>query len=627
MATSVLFFSSKTEQARVVAIHRPIMITQERKTPAYYVYQQAQILQQKKIVAQAMPTTYLSNLSLSALETKVQISEMKFSKKEFLAPASDSGFRIASFSDKVNQEVKNLTYKQVSSLTNRTERSPSQLVDQPSILSPSKRWATIKGKFELVDGVGIVDHHIELKRVEEGQVREIGYIDLKAGSYSIDIESPHGYLIAQIKDRNGGLIGEDRERLINLQSRGTFFEGPFIRVGQPETVAVNPAYAGNGKTAAVANNKISSMASTQGPLVSLFDNQKTLANPNDVFSNISEYSSTISRVFDPSRIYKNVTSIRHTGEKTETAMFTTKWIDGVVAYVSDMQKIEYKSKNGPIIIGRVLLDGKPAAEAEIQIDSAPGIVPIYFDKFMIPAFSQNATSENGYFMFIGVEPGNYHIVAAKQNKILGSQMYIAEEDAIAFQNISSRGIPRNKIIRTFDAFTSSPMSADVVLSETEEALETNSSSGAATYKTFIESSINEFLVRTNDRQYVPIRYIQNSRQEYAHIPMIQENWLSAVKNFKQIEDKPETGIIIGFTSDLDYDAYLVSEEYNKNDIVYFNSLGQVVSAPANGGGFILYNVPVGARELVLQEKNSERIYSQVFNILAQQISCAHFLAD
>lgn len=631
MITSVLFFSSKTEQARIVAIHRPIMIIQERKTPAYYVYQQAQLLQQKKTAAQNRPTTYLSRLSLSVPEIKIQISEMKFDKKQFLASPSDTGFRTASFSNKPKQGTQKLTYEQVFSVS-RSESSPNQQIDpaeQALRLPASKRWATIKGKFELIDGVGIVDHHIELKRIEEGQVREIGYIDLKAGAYSIDIESPQGYLIAQIKDRNGSLIGEDRERLINLQSRGTFFEGPFIRVGQPEGVAVNPVYAGNGKTATIANNKalttpVASVA-TRGPIVSLFDNQKTLESYDDVFANVSNYSSTISRVFDPSRIYKNITTIRHTGEKTETAMFTTKWVEGVVAYISDMQKIEFKSKNGPLIIGRVLLDGKPTSEAQIQIDTAPGMTPIYFDKFMIPAFTQNATSENGYFMFIGVEPGNYHIVATKQNKVLGSQMFVAEEESVAFQNISSQLIPQNKIIRIFDAFTSSPIAADVVLDEAEEAIE--APTGTTVYKTFAESSTKEFLVRTNNRDYVPLRYTQNSHRDYVHIPMIQESWLAAVKTFKKIEYKPNTGIIIGFTSDLVYDAYLVSEEYDKNDIVYFDSIGQVVSAPVKGGGFIFYNVPVGARELVLQEKNNERIYSQVFNILAQQISSAHFLAD
>lgn len=629
IVTSVLFSASRTEQSRIVTIHRPIVITQERKTPAYFVYQQTQNLLQKKPETKIRPTTYLSSLSISAPEIKIQTAEMKFNKKDFILNPAAKNIQVAGFSDKLNQEVKNLTYQQVFGSNQFAEPLPQQ-TNQATTLSPAKKWATIRGKFELIEGVGIVNHYIEIKRVEEGQVREVGYIDLKAGQYSIDIESPRGYLIAQIKDQNGGLIGEDRERLINLQSRGSFVEGPFIRVGRPETIAANPAmnpsYDSSGRRAALVNNKAAlTAAAAQGVLASLFDNQKILLKPDDVFTNISKYSSTISRILDPSRIYKNITSLRQTGEKTETSMFTTKWLNGVTEYISDVQKIEFKSKNGPIIIGRILIDGKPVTNAQVQIDSEPGLSPIYFDQFMIPSFTQIATSENGYFMFIGLEPNNYQLVATRQSIVLGSQMFIAEEESIAFQNISSLSTPRNKVIRTFDAFTSVAVAADIVTAETDAALE--NILGTTTFKSYVESSVGEYLARTNDRLYLPIRYVQNTKQEYVHIPMIQEAWLSAVRDYKKIDVKPNTGTIIGFSTDLVYEAYLVSEEFNKNDIAFFNSQGHIIAEPAVGGGFILFNVPAGARELILQEKNSEKIYSQVFNVLIQQVSVAHFSVD
>ena len=629
IVSSVLFFTSKTEQSRIVAIHRPIMITQERKTPAYYVYQQANRIQQKIPQAQTS-STYLSNLSLAAPELKIEITEMKFNKREFAAQMPEPAIRSVALFNKpdpeIKNEIKNLTYEQVFS-AKQDEGNLNSQSGEAQILSPSKKWATIRGKFELIDGVGIVDHYIELKRIEEGQVREIGRIDLKAGLYTIDIESPNGYLVAQIKDRNGGLIGVDREKLINLQSRGSFFEGPFIRVGRPETIAANPAPTGNASVvAAKLLNKTSvASASTQDISVTLFDNQSTLSEPNGAFMNISKYSSTISRVFDPSRIYKNVTSIRQTGEKTETSMFTTKWVNGVIEYISDAQKIEFISKNGPILIGRVLSDGKPVTDAKVEIDTAPGVAPIYFDQFMIPSFTQSSTSENGYFMFVGLEPNNYHIVAIKQNVIIGSQMFIGEEETVAFQNISGKSIPRTKVIRSFDAFSSEPVAAEIISTEIEDTLQTPM--GTTVFKTFSESSVSEYITRSNNTIYAPLRYVQNSRQEYVHIPMLQQAWIVDVKKFKQIFTKPNTGTIVGFSTDLEYDAYLVSEDYDKNNIVYFDNTGQVTSAPARGGGFMLYNVPVGAREIVLQERNSDKIYSQVFDIHADQISAAHFLAD
>ena len=620
MITSVLFFSPKTEQSRVVTIHRPLVITQERKTPAYYAYQQSQNLLHKKTTAPVQNSIYLSNLSLVPETAKIQIAEMKFTKREFAAiqPNYSSGRTLAS---DLTEETMNLAYEKV--VYSNSPDSP--LFEQDSAvpeLSPSKKWATIKGKFELVEGVGIVDHIIELKRVEEGRIREVGRIDLKAGTYSIDIESPQGVLIAQIRDRSGFIIGEDRQRLINLHSRGSFFEGPFMRVGRPDPLAVNPAYSdyrGAASRFATASTKA---ITTAGLAVSLFDGQKMLANPNDELSNISRFSSSIARVFDPSQTYKNITTIRLTGDKSQTPMFTKKWIDGVVEYISDMQKIEFRSKNAPIIIGKVMVGGDTLAGAQVEIENKPGIIPIYFDQFMIPALNQSETSQNGYFMFVGIETDSYRIVATKNNRLVGNQIFIAEEDSAGFQHIESHAVPHTKILRSFDAFNSEPVETEIITADLEEPLETRG--GTASFRTTSAGNVAEFLIRTPDRRYLPIRYVQSGQRDFVHLPLIQEAWLNEVKTFKQINELPATGTIIGFTTDLTYSAYLAVDAYNSNNVVYFDKTGRVSVKPVTGGGFILFNVPIGAREVVLQENGSERLHSQVAEIKSQQITVTHF---
>jgi len=647
IVTTFLFFSSQTEPSRIVTIQRPMVITQERKTPAYFVYQQTQRLQVEnsapamtaKAIANRLPTTYLSNLSLSPSPAKLLVAEMKFNKREFLAAPDAEFFQSVVFSAQTPERAPATKSEKKYSTAMAMQNLQISAAAKPALANKlENKWATIRGKFELIEGVGVVDHIIELKRIEEGQVREVGYIDLKAGLYSIDIESPRGQLVAEIKDRNGFIIGEDREPLINLQSRGSFYEGPFLRLGQPAGLATNPIFtnATAGTKIAGAREKSSEKSSTRA---TIFDNQNALEKPEDTFTNISGYSSTISRFFDPRAKYKNITSIRHTGDKTETSLFTKKWTDGVVSYISDIQKIEFKSKNGPLIIGRVLQNGKPVLNAEVQIATAPGLLPIYFDQFMIPAFNQTSTSENAYFMFVGLEPDNYQVIAFKQNIILGSQMFIAEEDAVAFQNIASQSIPRIKVVRSFDAFAGVATSVDVAHAESPEVLEI-SDEGTASLKTFSQMGLSEFLVRSPDRQYLPIRYIQNALQDYVHLPMIQEQWLTAAKEYKKItglaagltasltvsltESPPETGIIIGFSKNLNFDVYLAADNYNKNDIVYFNSAGNIVEEPNVGGGFVLFNVPVGAREVIVQERLTDRIYAQFFNVLSQQVSVAHF---
>ena len=614
MLSSVIFFSPKTEQSRVVTIQRPLVITQERKTPAFYVYQQSQNIVEKKSVNPPLNSVYLSQLSVLPETAKVQVAEMKFTKREFAA-IQQGLWQGRSLASELTEDTMNLAYEKVI----YTEGVESPLYEQANEvpeLSPSKKWATIKGKFELVEGVGIVDHIVELKRIEEGVVREVGKIDLRAGTYSIDIESPQGMLIARIRDRQGFIVGEDSQRLVNLKSKGNFFEGPFIRVGKPNPLAWNPE---------IENTKSASgfgVSKTSGLSVSFFDGQKDLSTPEEELTNVSKFSSSIARAYDPGQVYKNLVTVRLTGDKSKTPTFTKKWVDGVIEYVSDMRKIEFKNRSAPVLIGKVLAGANGVAGATLEVEGHPGISAIYFDQFMIPSRSLSETSSNGYFMFIGLEAGSYRVVAGKDNNVLGNQLFIAEDDAAAFQHIETLEVPRTKIARSYDAFTSEPIETDIATSDLSESLTTQG--GTANFRCLSTANVAEFIVNTADRAYLPSRYVQNGNREFAHIPMIQEAWLSEIKRMKLINENPAAGTIIGFTMGLDYSAYLALDSYDSANIAYFDQGGKLVASPVNGGGFVLFNVPAGAREVVLQENGTDRIFSQVFDIKSQQLSTAHF---
>lgn len=608
------FYSPSIEQNRVVTIQKTMVITQERKTPAYYLYQQVQNNEAPK-AATPVITTYLSTQSYIPKEPKLAVNEMKVDRRE-IASDVDAGFR---------------TYENQPAIApiamNETLSLPNS---QPANLqqSPANRWATVRGKFELKDGVGVVDHFIEIKRVEEGRVREVGRIDLNAGTYSIDIESPQGYLEAVITDRNGIRIGDAQQKIVNLQSRGGYFEGPFIRVGNPSTVSVNPVLPASQPSFAYDDKKRNVLAQNRNPRnapnfeTALFSNQHTLEKPTAQFTNISRHSSTLSRIVDSNLIYKTILTIRQSSDQNETPVFTNKWIQGVLEYISDQQKIEFKSTKAPILMGRVFVNAKTIAGAQLQIENHPGISPIYFDQFMIPNFKQNETSENGYFMFVGLEEDNYNVAAFKDGKMIGYQMFATDVDTISYQNIVSTPTARSAIVRTFDAFDGDPLDAELIVPDIEEVIQ--STAGTATYRTLNNLGVAQFMARVNQSDYVPVRYFQDARKDFAHIPLVKESWLKKMHQSKLINDMPNTGIIVGFVPDLNYEIFLAKEDYTKDQIMYFDQIGNVVAQPVPGGGFVLFNVPVGTNEVIVQEKNSDKIYSQVFDVKINQVSASHF---
>jgi hypothetical protein len=616
------FYSPRVEQNRVVTISKALVITQERKTPAYYLYQQAKAIEVKQQIDNAPITTFLSSQNFIPPTPSVAVPEMKINHRE-IASSVDAGFTVDFAPQQPLQKfVATEVTKTDSAATSATILDYTQQFTQqprPTNVSPTKKWATVRGKFEM-RGVGVVDQFIELKRIEEGQVREIGRIDLKAGLYTIDIESPKGILVAEIKDKNGILIGEDRQKIVNLQSRGLYFEGPFIQVRHPETLASGVAIPSE-KAASVTRGMPGKSPSAF--VTTLFSDQNILENPTDEFGNVSRTSSTVSYISDSTEKNRKILTIRQTGDISKTPVFSEKWLQGAMEYISDQQQIEFKSKKAPILIGRVFVDNKPAMGIQVQIENHPGVEPIYLDQFMIPTSRQSETSENGYFMIVGVEEENYTVTAFKQNQIIGHQMFIAEEGVVSYQNILSQSAVSQVVVRSFDAFSAEPIEIDLITPDVEEVMQTIG--GSIRYNQQNALGVSQFLIRTNQQNYLPIRYVQDSRKDYVHIPMIQEKWLNEIQTTRLINEMPDSGTVIGFVPDFDFDVYLIFEGYSQDQIVYFDLQGRISQSPIKGGGFILFNVPAKAHEVVVQEKDSDRIYSQVFDIKAGQISVAHFV--
>lgn len=652
--SSIFLFSTKTEYHRVVTIQKPIVITQERRTPAFFAYQQSQLLRQKKTEAVAGKSTFLTNLSEQPQQPHFQLSEMKITKSdyaEYVAALYRSRMVAGSQFENAGFDYEKVIFQP------DVQETAFDYADAPTVLSPERRWAIVQGKFELRDGVGITDHIIDIKRVEEGLVREQGRINLGAGTYSIEIESPNGYLVAQIRDKSGLIIGEDRQRLVNLQNRGNFLEGPFIKVGRPDgTLAGGPSTGkGNGKSSAstvassgnwasnsgkasenssnaignsggtstIASFKAAPSATSGGAdlAASIFDNQKVFTRATDEFSNVSSLSSTIARIYDPSQVYSNIVTIRLAGEGTETPMFTKSWLTKAIGLISKEQQMNIQSSK-PVIIGRVFVDGQAAAGVQVQMEKVLSAKAIYLDQFLNPSSALTETSPNGYFMFVGVSEGAHEVVASSNNHIIGAQLFAAESASIAFQNLYSKSIPVSLTLRSFDAFTSDPVETDVYVSSQDELLQT--AEGTALFRSYVDNNISDFSVRTADPLYVPLHYVQSGKKDYVHIPMIQEKWLSQIKKMKLINDLPTHGTVIGFTPQLKFDVYLASDNYDKNNLIYFTKDGELSELPQANGGFIMFNVPEGAKEIVLHNLENEKIFSQVLNVESQQISAIRF---
>ncbi len=593
-----LLYSPKIETSGTVYIVKPMTITQERKSPAYDVFRQSQ-----KVLQIATPDTTpdevaTTNLVLNTndvIHTNeiLKTAELVIDQKELLIETEKKLEQFA-------------VAKTDSTLLSKLNISAPIA---PQFSQNKSQAATIRGNFELTEGVGIVDHIVSLRRVFEGQSFELGEVDLKAGMYQILVGSFEGELVAEIKDRTGIIIGEDRQKLFGLKRSGLFFSGPLLKVGQPSSIGMNARNVDDRKIVET------SLAA------SLYSGNYSLKKTTDTYPNVASLSSTIGLVEDHTKKNIATLSFRTVKDQSETLLFSQKWVDGLKNYLSEKLQIQYIPNSG-LIIGRIMQDGKPVAGAQVVIENQAGIEPYYLDQFLIPQTEQTVTSANGFFVIPGLNSGRYQISGFIKDRHLGSQLYFVEENIVSYQEILTTVQTQSIVVRAFDAFTGQEQDADLILPGHEDIF--NVVDGMGRYRTSAAQGLQEILVRPVSNGYLPFTYLQNSKKDHLHLPLIQDAFLDQIRIQKQIPTTDETAVLVAFAPTGNFDLHLTAENFDRKQIVYFNEKGAVTPTPVTGGGFIIYNLPIGLQEIILQDQNTDRTFSQVIYAESAKNYIAHF---
>lgn len=594
------FYSPKIEKSGSVFFAKSMVITQERKSPAYDLFRQSQkVLQSsdqfinKNSDPEPNLTVYLNSNERLTTAPILKTAELVINKNELLV--------------ETERTLQKIAIKDTDSSLLAALNLPLPTTTQFS--KNKSQAATIRGNFELSEGVGIVDHIVSLRRIFEGQSFELGQVDLKAGMYQILVGSFEGELVAEIKDSSGIIIGEDRQKILGLKRSGSFFSGPLLKIGQPSAIGFNPR---NIDDRRIAEAELSA---------SLYSGNYSLKKTTESYPNVASLSSTVGLITDLSKKTAPTLSFRTAKDSSETLLFSQKWVDGLKSYLSDKLQIQYLPTSG-LIIGRILQDGKPVAGAQVVIENQPGLEPYYLDQFLIPQTDQTVTSSNGLFVIPGLNPGRYQISAFIKDRAIGSQLYFVEENIVSYQEILTTIRTQSIVVRTYDAFNGSEMDADLVIPGHEDIFSVVD--GMGRYRTSAAEGLQEISVRPNHAGYIPYVYLQNSKKDHLHLPLVQDAFLDQLRLQMQIPIVPDTSVLIAFTEVGNFDLHLTVENFDKRQIIYFNSSGLVASGPTAGGGFVIYNLPAGLQEVILQDQQNDRTFSQVIYSESTKNYVAHF---
>ncbi|AFX99761.1 hypothetical protein [Bdellovibrio bacteriovorus] len=476
---------------------------------------------------------------------------------------------------------------------------------------------TISGPLEITGGLAVTnEHHIEIRRSDEGVLKELGKVNLVQGQYNIDVEDVTGSIIARLVDKEGKTLGEGSFRLNRVASIAqNRLQGPKIRI-EP-----HPDFGG---IVTSAYNPKPDDAAPAKTLVTFVKGAKEVAPKKDgavAMDNVTKGSTTVMRAAAPSHM--QTASIVVSGQEFKTPLYPASMIQALQDILSQQRQMSFEG--APTIIwGKVSLDGKTLSGIDVVVESDQSLVPVYFNQFMLPDPSLKATGDNGLFAFVNAEPGFHSLLATRAEAIVGYQNVVVEEGSVAQGDIQSTMKNESVPLRVYDAFAGDAVPATVTMQSLQSEFEVQ---GATTVTLPNLRRYGLMRVQPEGTDYVAARYVYNDNDEYVHAPVVRWSWLSAIKGYLKIDDLPTAGVIVGFVPDENFEVYLAAyDSFNPRQIVYFDMQGKILQNGKGiaGGGFILYNVPEDIHEVVVVGERTQKIYSRVLPVDPNTLSVLSF---
>lgn len=501
-----------------------------------------------------------------------------------------------------------------------TDKSQDSTENEYSFMGVTPEKASthiIVGPLEITGGLAITnEHHIEVRRSDEGVLKELGRVDLKKGLYNIEVENTSGTVIARLVDKQGKTLGEGSFRLSRLVVDATRpLQGPTLKI------APHPDFAGVVTSAYNARPSDVSPAQTRVTFVKGASENEVKREGLVAMDNVTKGSSTVMRVAAPKHL--QTTKIIISGEEFKSQLYPVSMIQALEDIVGQQRAVSYEG--APTVIwGKVSLDGKSLSGIDVVVESDASLQPVYFNALMLPDSTLKSTGENGLFAFVNVPPGFHSILATRANSIFGYQNVVVEEGSVAQGDIESTIKFDTVPLRIYDAFSGEARPGTVTMQSLQDDVEVT---GITTVSLPHISRLGMMRVQPQGNEYSLAHYLYNDTDAFIHVPLVRSSWLSAIKNYLRIDDHPGVGLIVGFVPDEDFEVYLAGyEKFDPHFIVYFDVQGRILQNRKGmaGGGFILYNVPEDTHEVVVIGNRSQKIYSRVLPVDSNSLSILNF---
>lgn len=481
----------------------------------------------------------------------------------------------------------------------------------------------IVGLIEIKDGLAVTnEHHIEVRRYEEGVFQERGTVNLIQGTYQLELQNSKGYILARLVTAKGKILGEGVARVTDVKwNKLSPHQGPKIDITKKVDIKGQTVSAYNeGKSAPLPMAAKGKVGVFKGYVSHELDSSGKIA-----FDNVVSKSSTnmVTQVTG----HMTTQQIIIANSDITNVVYPQKMIGALKAFVSEQKQINYNDPNLSVIMGQVVFDKKPTSGIKVQIENYAEIEPIYFNSLMLPDAKLTTTSENGYFAFIGAPDELHQLVALRGESYFGHVNTKVDAGVVSYAKIESSIKTEQTEVKVYDAFVGNPHPAELTLQSLPEKIEVDENG----FQNIFMPSVERWsLLHANpSKEYQPAYYSYVDKTDYIYVPLISRSWLYGLVGELKINIYPASGIVMGFVHDEDFSVEIPNYENYKNNIIYFDYAGRLTKQRngTQGGGFIIFNLPTNIYEVLVVGAKSQKIYSRIAPVKPQDLFVFNFKLD
>ncbi len=486
--------------------------------------------------------------------------------------------------------------------------------------APNQNKRVIQGIVELkaLPPPNGTDWQIQIARYDEGTKIEDARFDTRASKYSMNVSELEGSIRAKLVDvKSGEVVGEGALKISDYLKTGN---GKITIAKTPNYYAANfPNYYDN--VGLATRTRVSKkQPETNIHLASLDTSSKADAEGSFKFDSVHKNSWMIVRA--QRKGFNESIFLSPAGEENSLPLLPEKMINAMRNIIQDQNRQSIRESNGSVIWGQAVQGEKPlkGVVARIQMDAEEidqsskdnSYRAIYFNQLMIPDPSMTETGENGFFAFVDVEEG-FHTITGDMGGInVSHQNVVVDEGTVSTAILNSLFVQNDMEVKIFDAFTGQPETADVEMQSLPAKLEINGYSKVFTSR---QHRLSLAQVFPENPKYLPSLQIYNDDDESLHLPLISNSWVEDLISQKRINRQPQLGTVVGFVRDWNFKVFLGHHSnFSNENIVYFDQQGRVVEKGIIGGGFVLFNVPIGVQSVVVSDESSEMLFNQVIPV-------------